>query len=83
MPSSSCDQHLCFIVDLGIGRHAFGQPHIAANDTAGANHGIAPKDRGTGIDHYVILNGWVAFYFSVLFSDTQPTKGHALIDLDV
>ena len=50
-------QFLIHRIDLGSGRDRAGQEDITADHRTFPDHSIAPQDRSTGIDRYIVFNG--------------------------
>ena len=65
-----------------VGRDAAGQPHVAADAAAVADHGVAAEDRRVGVDHDVVADRRVALGARHVLLDAQRAERDALVELD-
>src|SRR5688572_1973114 len=74
--------------NLGVWRHALGDPDVAADHGVFPDHGVAPEDGSARVDRHVVFDGRMALLRergsgALVAPRAQGAQGHALVNLHV
>ncbi len=67
--------------DDAAGRHRFGDPGVAADDTAVPNYGVSTQNGGAGIDGNVVFYSWMSLVVPLSLVDAECAQGYTLVEL--
>src|SRR5688572_9800007 len=59
------------------------KPHVTTDDAVMSYDGFSSQYRRSRIYHHIVLQGGVAFLYSVILTYTERPEGNTLIDLHV
>lgn len=73
-----------FQKDLGVRRHRFGEPDVAADDRTGSDHRVSAQNGRSRVDDDVVFEGWMALLVAVAFTGVpgqgQGAEGDSLVE---
>ncbi len=70
-----------FMKYFGVGRHAFNQPYVPADDAVVADDGSAAQYRRAGVDHHIVFHRGMPLFGLHAFFHTQSAEVYALVEL--